>query len=203
MKNTTGINYRAFEPFPETQQIELMRRCETQEWVGVCDAEFPTLPKCGRALISLQHIRKYDVIVDFHGIVITDMNLEDYARRDYVASEYCLEVGECTAWKWTRSRRNGGEYCMEVDQKPKRIIDATSEICTVHPGNRCLGRLANHALQSKGSAANMVVADILLTALHNTPRVVVLQAHVDIEPLHQLRFDYNDPVARRLFAESS
>ena len=176
LRDTTGISYRPFEAFSIEQQIELMHRCETQEWVGVCDA---TLPTFGRALISLQRIRKDDVIVDYHGLVVRGVSLEDYATRDYVASEYCLEV----------------------DQKPKRIIDATSEICTLHPGNRCLGRLANHARQSKGSVANMSLADVELTAIPETPRVVILQARVDIEPFQQLRFDYNDRVAHSLFKE--
>ena len=92
------------------------------------------------------------------------------------------------------------EYCMEIDQKPKRIIDASTETCTEHPGHRCLGRLANHGVQKKGTA-NMCMADIVLDQIVTKPRVVVLMARTDIEPLQQLRFDYRDPVARALFTD--
>lgn len=177
LKETTAIHYKAYQPFPEELQIELLRRCRTQEWVGVCDVKFA---KYGRGLVSLQRIQKDDLIVDYHGLVIEGVSLDDYQEKPGVSVEYCLEIKD----------------------KPKRIIDATAETCVVHPGNRCLGRLANHALQKKGTAANMVMADILLDALPEQPRVVVLQARHQIEPFEQLRFDYNDEVARALFKDT-
>lgn len=177
LKETTLVRFKAFEEFGDMQQHLLHHRCATQEWVGVTDAKFE---KYGRGLVSLQRIRKDDVIVDYHGLVVEGKTLDDHLKEHpYVNTEFCLEI----------------------TQLPKRIIDASAETCVVHPGIRCLGRLANHALAKKGSAANMVLADILLDALPDHPRVVVLQARLNIEPFEQLRFDYTDKVARALFKD--
>ena len=178
MSDSTGIRYKAYDKsFGEEQQIELLHRSVTQEWVGVCDVKFA---KFGRGLVSLQHITKDDVVVDYHGLVVEGLTMEEYSKKPGVVSE----------------------YCMEIDQKPKRIIDASSETCPDHTGNRCLGRLANHGLVKSGTA-NMCMADIELNLIETKPRVVVLQARMDIEPLQQLRFDYRDTVARALFKDSS
>ena len=172
--DTTGIRYRVYDTaFGLAQQRQLLHRAQTQEWVGVCDVTFP---KIGRGLVSLQKIKKDDVIVDYHGIVVTDITMEKYAKKDGVRRDYCIEI----------------------DQKPKRIIDASAETCTEHPGHRCLGRLANHG---KKGTANMCIADIVLDQIATKPRVVVLMARTDIEPLQQLRFDYSDTIVRALFTD--
>jgi hypothetical protein len=176
LKNSTGIRYKAYEPFNQEQHMELLHRCQTQQWVGVCDAKFA---KYGRALVSLQRMKKHDIIVDYHGLVVEGMSLDDYSEANPQVSV---------------------EYCVVVEHKPKRIIDATSETCINHPRLRCLGRLANHAHHKRG-AANMVMTDVLLDMMSGQPRVVVLQARLDIEPFEQLRFDYNDRVARALFED--
>ena len=142
----------------------------------MCDVTFP---KLGRGLVTLQHIQKDDVIVDYHGMVVRGVPFETYILRPGVASEFCLEI----------------------DQHPKRIIDATAEKCAEHNDNRCLGRLVNHALRKKGIAANMVMSDILLRDMTEKPQVAVLTARFDIEPFQQLRFDYGDSVARTLFKD--
>ena len=178
LASTTGIKYRSYDPaFGLEQQMELLHRCQSQEWVGVCDVKFV---KLGRGLVSLQKIQKDDVVVDYHGLVVEGVTMEKYVEKEDVKSE----------------------YCMEISHKPKRIIDATAEHCLEHPGNRCLGRLANHALLKNG-VANMVISDIELNLITTKPRVVVLQARTDIEPFQQLRFDYTDKVARKLFKDSS
>jgi hypothetical protein len=174
-RTAKSIQYKAYAPFLEPQQIELHHRCKTQEWVGVCDVKYE---KYGRGLVSTQKIDKGDVIVDYHGLVVEGPNLEEHFAKPGVLSEFCLQIAH----------------------KPKRIIDASAESCEQHPNNRCLGRLANHALARKGSA-NMALADILLDAVPGRPRVVVFVARVDIEPLQQLRFDYNDKVARDLLKD--
>ena len=60
-----------------------------------------------------------------------------------------------------------------------------------------MGRLANHSV----AEANMKSTDIQLFADPNQ-RVVVLRAIKPIKPFEQLRFDYEDPVARSEFSES-
>ena len=135
MKDSTGIRYRDHEPMEEDQQIELLHRCETQQWVGVADVKFRSV--YGRGLVSLQALKKDDIIVDYHGKVVYGQSGDDYVNLPGVAAE----------------------YCMVIAQNEKRIIDATLEHCELHPGNRCLGRLANHGSRKKGEA-NMVMTDI-------------------------------------------
>lgn len=150
-------------------QLCLQTRCETQDWVGICDV---TLPGFGRAIVSTQKIKKDDVIVDYHGLVVEGASVAEYVERPDVKSEYCLEVA----------------------QNPRRIIDASSDSCEQHEGMRCPGRLVNHANKK---IANMQMHDVQLDHLPANPRVVVFVARVDIEPFNQLRFDYGDKEARK------
>ena len=175
--NSTGIRYKQFDEFDGDQQVELKHRCETQSWVGICDVTFE---KFGRGLISIQRIKKDDVVVDYHGKVIECVPYEQYSLHPGVLPE----------------------YCMEIPGPPKRIIDASSEVCGDHPGNRCLGRFANHCnANQRNNAQNMKSADVLLDKLEPPIRVVVLKARRNIEPFEQLRFDYGDDKARKLFSE--
>lgn len=180
LKDSTGIRFKPYDPhgFHEDLQIELLHRCKTQEWVGICDV---ILKGFDRSVVSLQKIKKDDVIIDYHGLVITPhVPIADYCKKDGV--------------KW--------EYCMEVMNAPKYIIDATSDNCIAHPGHRCMGRLCNHADQRKGLQANMTMTDITLKALPDQPRIVAFRARHPIEPFQQLRFDYHDKVARELFGKN-
>ena len=120
------------------------------------------------------------MIVDYHGLEVWGISMDDHKKNDKaVLFEYCLEI-----------------------ENPKRVIDATSETCVHHLGNRCLGRFANHSLQRKGTAANMIMADAVLELVPNKPRVIVLVACTNIKPFEQFRFDYNNPVARALFKDT-
>ena len=172
--DSTGICYKQFEDFDGDQQIELKHRCDMQEWVGICDVEFKMF---GRGLVSTQRIKKDDVVVDYHGKVITGVTHEEYCNNPAVLPE----------------------YCMEIPGPPRRIIDASNEICPDHPNNRCLGRFANHA--NKNNNDNVKATDVHLDKLEPPTRVVVLKARRGIEPFEQLRFDYGDNIARQLFTE--
>ena len=178
LRETTGIMHKQYEEFRKELQTELQSRCATQNWIGICDAKFK---KFGRGVVSLQRIRKNDIIMDYHGKVVTGITFEEYADESDVAHEYCIEVADY----------------------PKRIIDATSETCRDHPGNRCLGRLANHVTQgSKHSdSENMKLADLLLDKLEPAVRVVVLKSRREIQPFEQLRYDYGDRLAKQLFTD--
>jgi len=159
---------------PGDAQVTLQHRIETQEWVGVCDVTFKTF---GRGLISLQKFQQNDIVCDYHGKVVENCNFEEYYNNDDVKMEYCMEL---------------------VTGPKKRIIDASANICPIHPTNRCLGRLANHAGIRKG-LANLKPEEIYIEAMQT--KVVVLRARKPIEPFEQLRFDYNDKTAQALFKD--
>ena len=88
------------------------------------------------------------------------------------------------------------EYCLEIKGPPRRIIDAGSEHCETHPGNRCLGRIANHL---RITTANIDATEIALEKVIPKTRVVVFKALRDIEPYEQLCWDYGDKAAQELF----
>ena len=180
MCDSTGIRFKQFEEFNEDQQQKLKHRCDTQEWVGICDVQYPE--KFERGLISTHRIRKDDVVVDYHGKVVTDIPFDEYSQQPSVITE----------------------YCMEIPGTHKRIIDASNDVCNTHPGNRCVGRFANHCNPNqRNNGQNMKSVDVLLDKLEPPIRVVVLKARRAIEPFEQLRFDYGDDRARKLFTEKS
>lgn len=175
MKDTTGLSYKdQYHTFDEDKQRELQERCNTQKWVGVCDVVFQGY---GRGLISLQKIQKDDIIVDYHGKTIKNKNFDDYIKLS-----------------------GNSEYCLEIKDSQKRIIDATSAECPVaaHGSTRCLGRLGNHGRAKKGKA-NMVFVNIHLKDMPEAPHTVVLKATKSIDPFTHLLVDYNCPAAWGLF----
>ena len=44
-----------------------MSRCNTQKWVGICDVKIDQSK--GRGVIATHHIKKDDIIMDYHGKV--------------------------------------------------------------------------------------------------------------------------------------
>ena len=71
--------------------------------------------KFGRGIVSLGKLEKDAILVDYHGKVITGQKFEEYVQQP----------------------GNISEFVMEVAGPPKRIVDASSEICTDHPTNLC------------------------------------------------------------------
>jgi hypothetical protein len=61
-----------------------------------------------------------------------------------------------------------------------------------------MGRLANHAV----TESNMKSTDVILFG-DNDSRIVVLRAKRNIKPFEQLRFDYEDSIARSEFSEGN
>ena len=153
-------------------QSLLIERARTQSWPGVTQAVFANF---GRGLVATREFVKNEVVIDYHGQIFTKKTMEEVSATEGVKREYCLEV------------KGPG----------RRIINATAEVCPVHPENRCMGRLANHSV----AEANMKSTDIQLFADPNQ-RVVVLRAIKPIKPFEQIRFDYEDPVARSEFSKS-
>ena len=129
-------------------------------------------------LIALQSFKKYDMLVGYHGKVVTDIK----------ADQYCLQPGVLS------------EYLLQIAGPPRRLIDASNEGYPLNKWNVCLGRLANHATQRKNKV-NMKIVEIVLSCIGE--RIVILKARGDIAPFEQLRFDYGDKVAQALFDDSS
>ena len=90
----------------------------------------------------MQSFKKDDVLVDYHGKVVTYIN----------ADQYCLQPGVLS------------EYVLHIAGPPRRLIDASNEECPLHKWNVCLGRLANHATQKKNEA-NMKMVEVVLSSI--------------------------------------
>ena len=125
--------------------------------------------------------KKNDIVCDYHGKVTPNTN----------SKKYCDDNPDVDS-----------TYVMGVTNPPKRVIDASSEICPVHPDSRtrCLGRLINHATEKiHQQACNLTARQIELSTFRGTEwhHVAVLVARRDIQPLEQLRYDYGDERARR------
>ena len=173
--DSSGIRYVGLSHnLPYEEQVMLSQRCKTQQWPGICLAK---MSQYGRCVIATQNFSKDDILMDYHGEVYLNISFNQVLEKEGVEQEFVLEV---------------------ISGSQKTIIDATKEICSLHPSVRCPGRLANHS-QLKTNAANMKPTVIEL--YHDGSKIVVFRATRDIQPFEQLRWDYNDPVANRLFQE--
>ncbi len=100
------------------------------------------------------------------------------------------ETRESHAWVLHRNCR-----------REKRLIDATLEPYTCHPGRSCFGRPCNH-VNENDLRCNMRMVEIQadkIDGLKERWRRVVFVARRDIKPMEQLMFDYGDINARRIF----
>ena len=129
-------------------------------------------------LIALQSFKKDDVLVDYHGKVVTNIN----------AGQYCLQPGVLT------------EYNLQIAGPPGRLINTSNEECPLHKWKVCLVRSATHANQKKNEA-NMMMVEVVFSSIGE--RIVILKARRDIAPFEQLCFDYGVKVAQALFDDSS
>lgn len=86
---TTGLMQKFTVRFGIDKQLELKRRIEHQEWVGICDVNFT---KFGKGLVSTQEIQKDDIIVDYHGKIVSGISVNDYVTDESVQDEYVLQV---------------------------------------------------------------------------------------------------------------
>jgi hypothetical protein len=133
--------------------------------------------------MSMQYFEKNDIVLDYHGKVIRNIPFNVYTQNENVIPEYCIETFHAN----------------------KRIIDATAEKCPIHtdPASkltiRCLGRLANHS-RIRTETCNMKLVDVKLSLKGiDTDSHVMLIATRKIQPFEELRFDYGDSTAHRLF----
>ena len=163
----------------EDQQL-LEHRHKNQDWPGICEVKYK--PPLGRGIVVTKIFEKQEVLVDYHGVV------ENTSYKEYMA----------------RGENNGvkikSEFVMCVYGPGKRLVDASSEKCTVedHEHFRCQGRLVNH---SSSKRANALSKDVLVRLEDREKRHVVLVAKKKINPFDQVLYDYGDPDARWLFRE--
>ena len=66
LPTTSGLKVTDAPLTSRADQVELLRRCEEQAWVGICGT---FIEGFGRSLYSLQSFQKDDVICDYHGMV--------------------------------------------------------------------------------------------------------------------------------------
>ena len=179
LKDTKGEN-------ADDTQMEISHRIAQQTWQGIEDAFFPGF---GRGVMATMPFTAGDIIVDYHG-TISNLPYETYITQ--LLSEGIFPIPEFIL----------------VIPHTRKLIDATSEKCPYHGNNRCLGRLSNHAnMKSKNkSICNMkpvyVVLDSLPKDSHGKfQKVVLFVARRNIQPLEQLRWDYEDKTAQTLLTE--
>ena len=129
-------------------------------------------------LIASQPFKKDDVLVDYHGKVVTNIN----------ADQYCLQPGVLN------------EYVLQIAGPPGRLTDASNEECLLNKWNAYLGRLAYHATQKKNEA-NMKMVEVVLSSI--SAKIVILKARRDIATFEKLRYDHGDKVAQALFDGSN
>ena len=115
-------------------------------------------------MIALQSFKKDDVLVNYHGKVVTNINSGQYGLQKGVLSEYVLEIAGPT----------------------RQLIDASNEYCPLHKCNECLDRLAKHASQ-KIDEANMKMVEVVFSCIGK--KLVILKATRDLVPFEQLHFD--------------
>ena len=125
----------------------------------------------GRGVITTAKIDKGEILSDYHGEEIKGMRLNEFLDLPSNQTEYLFQLGQ------------------------KHLIDASSEVCKEHPNNRCLARLFNHKSAKKAN-----VKPVLINIAPNKD-VLVFVAKTEIAPFEELRFDYDNEEARRLFDE--
>ena len=91
-------------------QSLLIERARTQSWPGVIQAVFANF---GRGLVATRELVKNEVVIDYHGQVFTKKTMEEVSAIECAKREYCLKV-----------KGHG-----------RRIVNASAEMCPVHPEN--------------------------------------------------------------------
>ena len=94
------------------------------------------IPGKGQGLIAITPFQKKIVVDDCHG--------EEMVHSKGVSLDhFCAENPD----KWKQ------DFCIEMKNGKRRIIDAMFEPCSQHPGRSCFGRLCNHACAKRKEKA--------------------------------------------------
>ena len=127
----------------------------------------------GRGVITTDFIDKDQILADYHGKVVNGITANDYMADHPECSEYLFQISL------------------------KHLIDASNELCPVvdHMKNRCMARLINHK-----SPKHTNVKPVILN-LSSSKSVLLMVAKHDIPPFEELRYDYGDQEARKMFSE--
>ena len=86
---------------------------------------------------------------------------------------------------------NRSKYLFQFSQK--HIVDASKEIWHEHPHNRWLARLINHQSSKEANVKAMLVN------IAQNKNVLVMVAKTEVAAFQEIRFDYGDEEARRMF----
>ena len=170
-------------------QLSFKFKCEEQEWQNLGVIFFGD--EKGRGVVALAPFQKDDVVIDYHGL--------ETMRSEYSSvEEYCAENPD----------RRQMHFCVEVKTgNMKRLIDASLEPCSQHPGRSCLGRLINHASYlNKGMTnkrCNLKLMEVSCPQLTLKGEKVFARATFvalrNIPILEELLFDYGDKAAQQMF----
>lgn len=71
-------------------QTFLYERCDTQNWPGLCLANFKSY---GRGVVSTKKFYKNEIVLDYHGQILEKMTLTQALAMEGVQPEYLMEVG--------------------------------------------------------------------------------------------------------------
>ena len=160
-----------------------------QSWKEAFDVVYQFF---GRGVITTTPFTQRDDVLDYHGLVINSHNL---ASKEYVNGN---------------SDHRKLVYIVEVRQKCRQLIDASSESCPIHKyGRRCLGRLCKFSSSVFTSGFlkklfNLKLTEWICKKLSKGPDdqyrcYTILIARVDIPAITQLRYDYMGHDADQIF----
>jgi hypothetical protein len=131
---------------------------------------------------AVTHIRKNDIVCDYHGRLIS----KETSNKIY--NSVCPS-----------DRRS--DYLMTLPFNGGIYYAAHEEFCPCHPKMRTIGRLLNFASKTGPSAhqCNLKLRFYDFLELDGAPKGCLFVASRDILPLEELRYDYGDNNCREMF----
>lgn len=161
----------------------VFERCQLQVWPNLsvredCGADVEGGRKIGRGVVAMSYFRQNEIVLDYHGRRISRKERDEIVQNQN-----------------DNDRRS--DYIFIGIQG--LIIDGSDEICDCHPHVRLLGRLVNHA-EMKAPACNIVPRFFRHEDSKKTHTFILFVASRDIEPLEELRYDYNDENCADMFS---
>jgi hypothetical protein len=131
---------------------------------------------------ALTHIKKNDIVADYHGTLIT-------------------KKISAALYKSTNDADRRSDYLMTLPYDGGIYYGSHDEFCPCHPNQRTIGRLLNCA---KRNGPNSHLCNIKLRFYHfheldGAPKGCLFVANRDILPMEELRYDYGDRNCHDMF----
>lgn len=169
---------------PHAVRLQVFERCHLQSWSHLavredCGSD-KNGRKIGRGVIAMVPFKQNEILLDYHGRLVS-------------ASEHD------TIYKIDNDADRRSDYLFVGLQG--LIVDGSSDTCECHPHTRLLGRLVNHA--TRNTPACNVVPRFFRHVAANSKKIhlfIIFVAARDIEPLEELRYDYNDQNCSEMFS---